>query len=306
MLRQVRLVVVSLALMAVALGAAVQEREVSLRLKFSPKQVRIYEHQVSGESTMTMKPPGQQEVSFTSKFQGKLTQRERVDEVDKDGKAMVTMTVGGTMKLETTGLPGGPEIPPEIEIQPVSVRFRIDPLGKISELILDISELQGRPPAPPPVSMLQMQGTGWQGLLLPEKPVRVGDTWDVNTKIVVKLDDRKVEVEVKGKAKLLAFEKVDERDCAVIEVTVDLPDTGKIIPELAPPEVRENIHAKSEGQATTKFWFDISDGLVAKAETTASVKMDFTFQKPTGESFSMSSKSTFRTEKRLVKFEQEK
>ena len=136
-------VVAVLTIVAFALFGSAQEQLLTLRLKFSPKQVRIYEHQISGESTMTMQPPGQQEVSFTSKVQGKLTHRELIDEVDKEGKATVTMTVSGSMKLETTGLPGGPEPPPEMDIQPFSLRFKIDPLGKVSELVLDVSGLQG-------------------------------------------------------------------------------------------------------------------------------------------------------------------
>lgn len=287
-------------------ASSVQEREVMLRLKFSPKQVRIYEHQFSGESTITMQPPGQQEISFKSKVQGKLTQRERVDEVGKEGEATVTMTISGNMKFETTGLPGGPELPPEMELQPLSIRFKIDPLGKVSDLILDISELQGRPPVPAPASLFQMHGTSWQGLLLPEKLTKVGDSWDVSSKVAVKVDDRKVETEVKGKAKLVAFEKIDGQDCAVIEASANLPDTGKIIPELVPPEMRENISAKFEGQTASKFWLDIDRGLIVKAETKGDIKMTMTFKTPTGESFSMSSNGTFKTDQRLVKFEQEK
>lgn len=299
-------VIVVLTLVALAFGVSAQEQVLTLRLKFSPKQVRIYEHKVSGESTMTMQPPGQQEVSFTSKVQGKLTHRELVDEVDKEGNAAVTMTVSGNMKLETTGFPGGPEPPPEMDIQPLSLRFKIDPLGKVSELMLDSSEFQGRPPVPAPASLFQMHGTSWQGLVLPEKPVKVGDSWDVSSKVGVKVDDRKVEVEIKGKAKLVAVEKVEGRDCAVIEVTADLPDTGKIIPQLVPPEMRENFGAKFEGQTTSKFWLDIANGLLVKAETKGDIKMTIAFKTPTGESFSMSSKGTFKTEQKLMKVEQGK
>ncbi len=295
-----------LTVFAFAFAGSAQEREVTLRLKFSPKQIRIYEHQFSGESTMTMQPPGQQEVSFTSKVQGKLTHRERIDEVDKDGKATVTMTVSGNLKFEAAGLPDGPEPPPEMELQPLSIRFKVNQLGRVSELTLDASEFQGRPPTPAPASLLQMHGTSWQGLLLPEKTIKVGDSWDVSSKVEVKVDDRKVEIEIKGKAKLVSFEKVDGKDCAVVEVTADLPDTGKIIPELVPPEMRENIKAKFEGQTTSKFWLDIAEGLVVKAETKGEIKMEMTFKTPTGESFSMSSKGTFKTEQRLVKVEQGK
>lgn len=295
-----------LAVAALVSAVSVQEQAVVLRLKFSPKQIRVYEHQFSGESTMTMKPPGQQETSLTSKVQGKLTHRERVDEVDKNGVATVTMTLSGNMKFETSGVTGGPEPPPEMELQPISLRFKIDPSGKVGELMLDASEFQGRPPVPAPASLFQMHGTSWQGLLLPEKPVKVGDSWDVGFKVEVKVDDRKVEVEIKGKAKLAAFEKVDGKNCAVVEVTVNLPDTGKIIPEIVPPEVRENISAKFEGETSTKFWLDLESGLVVKADTKGDIKVNMTFKTPTGETFSMSSKGTFRNEQRLVRVEQEK
>jgi len=50
MLRRAWLGVVGLAFVVVASVTAMQGQEVSLRLKFSPKQIRIYEHQMSGES----------------------------------------------------------------------------------------------------------------------------------------------------------------------------------------------------------------------------------------------------------------
>lgn len=106
---------------------------------------------------------------------------------------------------------------------------------------------------------------------------------------------------------MLALEKVDGRECAVIEVTVDLPDIGKLFPELAPfLEMRENMSAKVEGQAISKFWLDISEGLVAQCEVNGKVKVTVTFKKPTGESFTMSSKGSFQIKQRLVKVEQEK
>jgi len=307
MLRRAWLGAVGLVFVAVASVTAMQGQEVSLRLKFSPKQIHIYEHQVSGESAMTMKPPGQQEISFTTRVEGKVNHRERIDEVDKDGVATVTMTVSGNLKFEAKGFPEGPQMPPEIEIQPVSVRFKIDPLGKVSEVRMDIDELRNRPPVPAPISMLQMQGTSWQGLLLPEKPVKVGDSWDVSAKVDFKLEDRTLEFEVKGKARLVALEKLDGRDCVVIEVTADLTDTGKLFSELAPvPEMRENISAKMEGQVASKFWLDIADGLIVRSETSGKVNVTVTFKTPTGESFTMMSKGSFKDEQRLVKVEQEK
>ncbi len=307
MLRRAWLGAVGLAFVVAALGASMQGQEVSLRLKFSPKQIRIYEHQVSGESAMTMKPPGQQEINFATRVEGKVNHRERIDEVDKDGIAAVTMTVSGNLKFEAKGLPEGPQMPPEIEIQPVSVRFKIDPLGKVSEVRMDIDELRNRPPVPAPISMLQMQGTSWQGFLLPEKPVKVGDSWDVSAKVDFRIEDRTLEFEVKGKAQLVALEKLNGRNCAVIEVTADLPDTGKLFSELAPvPEMRENISAKIEGQVASKFWLDITDGLIVRSETSGKVNVTVTFKTPTGESFTMLSKGSFKDEQRLVKVEQEK
>jgi len=42
---------------------------------------------------------GQQEVSFTTKLEGKVNHRERIDDVDKDGVAAVTMTVSGELEI---------------------------------------------------------------------------------------------------------------------------------------------------------------------------------------------------------------
>lgn len=56
----------------------------------------------------------------------------------------------------------------------------------------------------------------------------------------------------------------------------------------------------------SKFWLDIVDGLIVRSEINGKVNVTVTFKTPTGESFTMLSKGSFKDEQRLVKVEQEK
>ncbi|MCS7187678.1 MAG: hypothetical protein N3B10_12925 [Armatimonadetes bacterium] len=297
------LVVVAFALVG---KAALQEREVTLRFKFPVNQVRTYEQQVSGEIAMTMRVLGE-EAPFMISVQGKMTETERIESVDKEGVATLVTTVKGRIKTEVTGLPAGVEVPPEQDIPPVETRFKVTPLGKVLEVETKLPEKTEKEPSfpfPSDFAMPQMQGLTWQGLLFPENPVKVGDTWDISTKIDFKLEDRTVEIEIKGKARLVGFEKVDGRECAVIEATTEIPDFGELVRAVPIPEAKGKVRARTEGQANSKIWFDINEGLIARNETSVDMTMNFSFSLPTGQSISMSMQGTFKSEERLTKVSQ--
>lgn len=299
-----------MALVVVAIAfvgkASLQEREVTLRFKFPTNQARTYEQQVSGEMAMTIQALGQEMPAMVS-VQGKMTQTERVESVDKEGVATLVTTAKGRVKTEVTGLPGA-ETAREQDIPPIQTRLKVTPLGKVLEVQTKLPERTEKTPFPSPLgpdfTMPQMQGFTWQGLLLPENPVKVGDSWDISTKIDLKMEDRTVEIEVKGKARLIGFEKLDGRDCAVIETTTEIPDFGELMQAMPIPEGKGKVSARTEGQSHSKIWFDIAEGLVVRNETSVDVTMNFSISSPTGQSVNISMQGNFQTKQQLTKVSQ--
>jgi hypothetical protein len=108
-------------------------------------------------------------------------------------------------------------------------------------------------------------------------------------------------LEIKGRARLVGFEKVEERECAVIETTVEIPDFGEFFEAVPIPRGEGSINARVEGQSSGKVWFDIANGLVVKRDETTEVTMNLTISAPTGQSFNMSMQGNFKTEQRLMK-----
>jgi len=284
-----------------------QDREVTLRYKFPVKETRTYTIRLTGEMAMTMQILGQEAPAMIS-LQGTMTQTEQVEDVDKDGVATVVMTSKGRMKTEITGLPTGTEPPQQEETPEVTVRLKVDSLGKVKEVKFEKFGEKAEPQIPTPFgldfTMPQMQGMGWQGFLLPEKPVRPGDSWDITTEQTLNFGDRTVKLEIKGRARLVGFEKVEGRDCAVIETTVEIPDFGEFLEAVPIPKGEGSINARMEGQSSGKVWFDIANGLVVKRDETTEVTMNFTISALTGQSFNMSMQGNFKTEQRLTKVAQ--
>lgn len=299
-----------LAALALFVGGVlgVQEREVTLRFQFVPNQIRTYEQRVDGEMAVTMQVAGQ-EVAFTMTAKGEMTETERIESVDKEGVATFVVTSKGRMKLETSGLPPEAEVPPEEEeeIPPTTVRLKVNPLGKIVEAKMErLPEKVAAPSSPFKGSLpaFQIQGALWHSVLFPEKPVRVGDSWDMSGSMDFTVKDRTVKVDYKGSGRLLAFEKVDERECAVVETTSEIPDLSDLIVGFFPEEARKSgvqIHVSTEGKMTGKVWFDIANGLSVRSSETTDMTSNVSLSLPTGQSFSISMQGTFRRERRLVK-----
>ncbi len=274
-----------------------QEREVTLRFRFVPKQQLTYENRMEGEMAMSTQVMGQ-EVSFTLIMKGQTTDVHRVEEVDKEGVATIVTTKRGRLSMEAIGLPATADLPSEQEIPPTRMRLKVDSRGKILEFK---SEGETASPRSPVLqSGFQFQEIP-SPVLLPEKPVRVGDSWDASTALEMAMKDRTVKLDVKGQARLLAFEKVDGRDCAVLEVTTEVPDLSDLFTMNLPNVPEGAINTRSEGQATAKVWFDIANGLIVRREETVNMTMNFSVSMPTGQSLSMSMQGIFRSEERLTK-----
>jgi len=261
-----------------------QEREVTLRYKFPLKETRTYSLQITGEMAMTVQVLGQEAPAMIS-LQGTMTQTEQIEDVDKDGIATIVTTTKGRMKTEVTGLPVGPETPKQEEIPEVTVRLKVDPLGKVKEVKVEKLGERVEPQISTPfvldfTTMPQMQGVSWQGFLLPEKPIHSGDSWDITTEQTINFGDRTVKLEIKGQARLVGFEKVEGRDCAVIETTVEVPDFGEFLEAVPIPVEKGSINARIEGKSSGKVWFDITNGLVVKRDETTEVTMNLSISAP--------------------------
>jgi len=181
-----------------------QEREVTLRYKFPVKETRTYSIRLTGEMAMTVQILGQ-EAPATISLQGTMTQTERVEDVDKEGVATIVATTKGRMKTEVTGLPVGAEFPQQQEVPEVIVRLKVDPLGKVKEV--KVEKIDEQPKTK--MRCLSVRTSqcrkckAWDGkdFLLPEKPVRPGDSWDITTEQTVNFGDKTVKLEIKGKLK---------------------------------------------------------------------------------------------------------
>lgn len=289
--------------------AMLQEREITLRFKFTANQIRTYEARMNSE--MKMQLLGYEVPPITMSTEGTMSQTEHITSVDKEGIATLSVTVKGRLKMETFGLPAGTEgkIPSEQEIPTMQLMLKVNPLGKVVEMKMkqqsETTQQINPPNAYPTVStsfLPQMQSGSWQGLLLPEKPVRIGDSWDITTTIDLAMRERTAKVEIKGRARLISFEKVDGRECAVIETETEIPDIGELMSSV--PFPAESTQA--EVQSESKIWLDINDGLVVRSETKSRVTIDFAIPVPTGEKINMTIQGAFNQSQRLIKIAQAK
>ncbi len=298
---------VSVALSVTGLMALQDEREVTLRFQFQPRQVFTYEQSAKGEMVMTTQAAGQ-DLGFTTTFSGTMTQTQQVESVDKEGVATLLLTMRGKMQMEATGLPAGANVPPEQEIPPTRMRMKVNPLGKVSQIQMLPAEGEQKQPSPQiPFGMGRFsfqspQEAGWHGLLFPEKPVRKGDSWDISQSLEMTVEERTVKMDIKGQARLVDFEKLGERECAVLETTIEMPNLGDLFSQMAPAGLAQgDFQADGEVRATGKHWFDFTTGQLLRSDGEAEMTMNLSFSLPTGQTFNMSMRGNFRTEQRLTK-----
>jgi len=281
-----------------------QEREVILRYKFLVKELRTYSF--IGEMTITMQVMGQEVPTTISFFgEGTLTETHCIEDVDEDDMATIMTISKGQIKTRVIELPIGDETSRQEEIPTIIIRFRVDQLGNIREKRFEKPKesLKSQMPLPLGLDLTapQMRSMIWEGLLLPKKPVRLGDSWDFTTEQTVNLGDRTVNVREKYRAKLVGFEKVDERDCAVIEITSEIPDPSKFLKSAFPKEKGRVVSVRHKGQSNSKVWFDIANGLVAKSDETTEMMVNIKILTSTGQSLIMLVRGNSKFEQRLTK-----
>lgn len=310
--------VLSLVLMSALFSkASLQEREVVLRFKFPVNQVRTYEIHVSGELVTKVQMVGQKPLPITSVIQSAITQMEQVDIVDTEGWATLVVTTKGWLKAKPISLPADYAETARSERKQNFPQMRwwlkVNPLGKVIEMRaeqLGKFATQDEFPIPSPFEpnlfLPLLQSGAWQGLLLPEKPVRINESWDIATATDIVLFGRTIKAEIKGQARLLGFEKVGNHKCAVIKVTMDLPDLIPIMLSADRTELKVNI--RTRGRSESKIWLDINDGLVIRSKTRVQGTIDTAITRiiegEVHEVCDMSTQSVFQIAQQMTKVEQ--
>lgn len=311
-MRRAAFVVALLGVWAVAVSQP--PKEVTLRLRYQPGQTLVYEVGLDGKVTVVSEIG----VATDLQFRGRLRQEQQVEAVAEDGTATLLVTVSGTVQVDMGGnpAPGTPAAQQsnEMGVPPTRVRVKVTPTGRIVEMRPVPTEgapAEKKDAAPPfmqdPFQALTL-GTGAMSLLpalLPEKPVKVGDTWDLTGTAEVPLPSgRSAPVALKGSGKLLAVQTENDHPVAVMEVRIEVPDLGEVIAKALPlKEMGVDLQAKGGTKAVGKHWYDLAAGVVARSEVTTESQIATLIRMPEntgGGVLSLQSRTTLKTTMRLV------
>jgi hypothetical protein len=187
--------------------------------------------------------------------------------------------------------------------------MQVDPTGQVRQMQwLERPERQ-KEGAPVPFVKLHIRfpeipEVGLEDLLLPEKPVKVGDTWDITRSVKMTVGDRPVKLEVKGQGRLAGWEKVGDRLCALLETTKEIPTVSDFFQQLftaLPPPEASNATGDGSVKDESKFWFDADAGRILRVESATETTMNFSLSLPTGESVSTMILMHMTERKQLVK-----
>jgi hypothetical protein len=289
---------------------AFQPEQVQLRFQFQPKQVLTYEATQQGEGTLTINA-GRQDIVSQVHAEVKTTDTYQVERVSDYGDAVILRTTRGKMTLKVT-TPTGEEKTETRDLPPTRVRMQVDPTGQVRQMQwLERPERQPerqKEGAPVPFVKLDIRfpeipEVGLENLLLPEKPVKVGDTWDIAQSVKMTVGERPVKLEMKSRGRFVGWEKVGDRLCAVLETTTEIPTMSDFFQQLLtvlPPEAGS---ATMDGSVKSedKFWFDPDAGRILRTEGTGEFTMNLSFALPTGQSLSTMMLMHMTNQKQLVK-----
>jgi hypothetical protein len=285
---------------------AFQPEQVQLRFQFQPKQILTYEATDRGEGTMTFNFGGQDVVS-QMRMEIKTTDTYQVERVSDYGDAVILRTTRGKMTLKVT-TPTGEEKTETRDLPPTRVRMQVDPTGQVRQMQWLERPEREKEGAPVPLGKLDIRFSeipevGLENLLLPEKPVKVGDTWDIAQSVKMTVGERPVKLEMKSRGRFVGWEKVGDRLCAVLETTTEIPTMSDFFQQLLtvlPPEAGS---ATMDGSVKSedKFWFDPDAGRILRTEGTGEFTMNLSFALPTGQSLSTMMLMHMTNQKQLVK-----
>ncbi len=285
---------------------AFQPEQVQLRFQFQPKQVLTYEATDQGEGTMTFNFGGQ-DVASQMQMEMKTTDTYQVERVSDYGDAILVRTTRGKMTFKVT-TPTGEEKRETRDLPTTRVRMQVDPTGQVRQMQCLERPEREKESAPLPLGKLDIRFSevpevGLENLLLPEKPVKVGDTWDIAQSVKMTVGERPVKLEMKSRGRFAGWEKVGDRLCAVLETTTEIPTISDFFQQLLtvlPPEAGS---ATMDGSVKSedKFWFDPDAGRILRIEGTGELTMNFSLSLPTGQSVSTMMLIHTTERKQLVK-----
>ncbi len=286
---------------------AFQPEQVQLRFQFQPKQVLTYEATNQGEGTMTFNFGGQ-DVAIQMQAEMKTTDTYQVERVSDYGDAILVLTTRGKMTFKVSA-PTGEEKAETRDIPTKRLRLHVDPTGQVRQMQwLERPEREKEEVVSTPFGKLGIRFSdapevALENLLLPEKPVKVGDTWDIAQSVKMTVGERPVKLEMKSRGRFAGWEKVGDRLCAVLETTTEIPTMSDFFQQLLtvlPPEAGS---ATMDGSVKSedKFWFDPDAGRILRIEGTGELTMNFSLSLPTGQSVSTMMLMHMTERKQLVK-----
>lgn len=280
--------------------SAFQPSEATLRFQFQPRQVLTYEGQQKGEGTLTTNAAGQ-EVVVAMTLEGTSTDTVEVERVGDYGIATVLLTTRSDLQVTVSS----PVQRTEKRSHTAKARLRIDPQGRILQWqTLDRAAPSGRAPSAglPTIQLGEFPTLGFEGLMLPEKPIRAGDTWDAGGSFTLTINERPIKVERKGQGRFVGWEKVSDRLCAVLETTTETPRLGDILQQAVTAAAPTgSLAAEGEERSTARYWFDPEYGRLAQVRANAEVTTNFSVVAPTGQTVAAMMLMMMQSEKRLVK-----
>lgn len=280
---------------------AFQPEQVSLRFQFQPKQILTYEATQQGEGTLTINAGGQDFVSQMH-MEAKTTDTYQVERVGDYGDAILVLTTRGKMTVKVS-TPTGEEKAETRDIPTTRIRLHVDPTGQVRQMQwLERPEREKEEGSLTPFDKLDIRFSV-ENLLLPEKPVKVGDTWDIAQSVKMTAGNRPVKLEIKGQGRLVSWEKVGDRLCALLETTTEIPTMSDFFQQLLtalPPEA-SNAIVDGSAKGESKFWFDADAGRILRVESAGEITMNFSLSLPTGQSLSTMTLMHMTERKQLVK-----
>ncbi len=261
---------------------AIAQQEIAIKMRYTPGQTLVYKVALEG----TVNVVSEIGVATDLKFKGELTQEQVVKEVAEDGKAVVQVTVTGKMELQNP-MEGGQPSPQQVPT--TKVLLTILPNGQVMDVKRIREEGEKQPPEAPEMMQDPFQaltvGMGAMSLLpppLPPKPLKVGETWDLTGTVPVPLPSgQTVPTKVIGQGKFVAVERKDEKELAVTEVQLEVPELGELVSQMLPlKEMGVDVQAKGGTKTSTKNWYDLAQGLLTRSEVSSETKMVLTIAMP--------------------------
>jgi hypothetical protein len=231
--------------LALALGAWAAGEGEAVKIEYKVKKDMSWKQKVSMKGDGTIDVAGN---SIDMKMDIVQAVTNKVTDVQDDG----TFTLEVNQKTETmkvTVMGAEAPLPPDATADQ-KVTAKLTKFGKP----VDIKGVKIKSDQFDPTKLLQMAGNP-----LPEKPVKVGDTWEAEFK------DKLEGLKLKGK--LLGVKKVDGKQMAEIEYSMGISGTalGKLIKEAAKETAPVEIEVGGAGmKGTMTTLIDLATGIQHK------------------------------------------